>query len=170
MLETMRAADLAKRWLFPPLRRRALLRMVLVAGGAWLVFGHVLLPVRIHGRSMEPTYRDGGFNLVCLLRYRRSPPQRGDVVAVRLAGRRVLLLKRVVALPGETVAFREGRLLVNGRPLPEPYVRFRGSWNLPPRRVRPGHYYLVGDNRSGPMEAHVFGQAPAERIVGGPLW
>jgi len=119
---------------------------------------------------MEPTYRDGGFTFCLAPRYLFSEPSRGDVVAVRLAGRRIMYLKRIVALAGETVAFDRGRLVVDGMLMPEPYVIYWGEWNLPPRLVKNGHVYVVGDNRSIPMESHVFGQTPIERIVGTPLW
>jgi len=119
---------------------------------------------------MEPAYGDGGFNFCWTLRYRLSPLQRHDVVAVRMAGRRAMYLKRVVAFAGETVAFVDGRLVVDGRPIPEPYVKGPCNWNLPPRRVDAGCVYVVGDNRSIPMEMHEFGQTEQSRVIGGPLW
>ncbi len=98
-----------------------------------------------------------------------SQPNRGDVVALRLAGRKVMLLKRVVALSGETVEFRNGRLLVNGRQVNEPYVQLNAGWNLSLRTVGPGKLYVVGDNRGVPMQQHLFGQVDMNRIVGGVL-
>lgn len=159
-----------RRFLLPDLNRRFALRAALVALAALFVFTQALIPLRIEGRSMEPTYRDGGFNLCWRWRYLLSPPQRGDVAAIRFAGPRVMLLKRVVGLPGETVAFRDGVLLVNGNPINEPYVRTHSDWNLSPRVVAPGKVYVVGDNRGVPMEQHHFGQVEQERIVGGALW
>ncbi len=79
----------------------------------------------------------------------------------------MVYLKRVVAFPGETVEFKDGVLFVNGQPLQEPYVNGPCNWNLPPREVEPGQVYLVGDNRSMPMEQHDFGQTSERRIVGG---
>lgn len=74
-----------------------------------------------------------------------------------------MLIKRVVALAGETVEFRDGRCLVDGVPLDEPYVRFPCDWNAPPKLVPPGHLYVVGDNRSMPQETHVSGVIDARR-------
>ena len=81
-----------------------------------------------------------------------------------------MLLKRVVALGGDTVEFREGRLYVNGREVAEPYVNGPCDWNLPSRRVEEGSIYVVGDNRSMPMEGHDFGQTSSDRVIGVPLW
>jgi len=119
---------------------------------------------------MEPTYHNGGFNFCWTPRYAFSEPQYHDVVVIRFAGKKIMLLKRVVAVAGDRVAFREGTLVINGVETTESYVRYPCDWNLPPREVAAGHVYVVGDNRSGPMEQHYFGQTPVKRIVGVPLW
>ena len=119
---------------------------------------------------MEPTYHNGGFNFCWKLRYLYSRPERHDVVAVRLAGNRVMLLKRVVALEGEMLEFRDGKLFVNGSRINEPYVQLPSDWNLPPRVVERGSVYVVGDNRSMDIESHYLGQTSIQRIIGGPLW
>ena len=159
-----------RRFFFPSLTPRFLIRVCFVAVFAYLFFGYVLLPIRIQGTSMEPTYRNGGINFCWKLRYLFSNPKRHDVVALRLAGNKVMLLKRVVALEGEQVEFRDGRLFVDGKALEEPYVRHLSNWSLPPRQVEKGCVYVVGDNRNMPMENHHFGQASNKRIIGAPLW
>lgn len=156
---------------WPEWNRRFVIRLALVAAGAWLLFGQVLLPLRIRGASMEPAYHDGGVNFCFRWCYALQPPRRFDVVAVRLAGTRVMLLKRVLALPGETVAFHRGRLLVDGRPVAEPQtVLTGGDWELPPRRVAPGRLFVAGDNRAMPIDQHVLGEAELDRIAGAPVW
>lgn len=157
------------RFLFPSLNKRFFIRLILVALTCYLIFGHLLIPLRIQGLSMDPTYRDGSFTFCWRPQYLFSPPDRFDVVAVRFSGRKVVLLKRVVALPGETVEFREGELYVDGNLIEEPYVHHRSNWELPPRTVAPGHVYVVGDNRGMPMTLHKFGEINMNRIVGGVL-
>jgi signal peptidase I len=141
--------------------------MALVALVSYLVFSFVLIPLKIRGKSMEPTYHDGSFAFCWRGKYIFSKPQRFDVVAVRLAGNHVMLLKRIVAFAGETVEFRGGQLFVNDSRLDEPYVRLNARWNLPPRKIATGKVYVVGDNRGGAMERHRFGQVSSLRIVGG---
>lgn len=160
---------LLRRFIAPELNRRFLLRVLVLILATVLLFTQVLIPLRIDGQSMEPTYSNG-FNLCWRGRYLFASPQRGDVVAIRFAGNRVLLLKRIVALAGDTVAFNNGVLLVNGEKVQEPYVQFRSDWNLEPRTVEPGKVYVVGDNRGVPMNRHHFGQVDEQRIVGGLLW
>lgn len=147
--------------------KRTLVRIVVLVIICVVVRGFVLLPVKVDGGSMLPTYRENGVNLVNRLAYVFREPQRGDVVAVRLlAGASRMYMKRIVGLPGEVVAFHEGRLLINGKPLDEPYVKFPCYWNREPLQVGQDQYYVVGDNRDNPLEWHVQGRAPRELILG----
>jgi signal peptidase I len=159
-----------KAFLFPKPTPAFFVRAASVALGAFLFFQFILTPFVVRGASMEPAYHDGTLHFVLKTRYWFGAPEPGDVVAVRLAGERVFYLKRVVAVAGQRVAFADGVLQVDGRPVDEPYVLGPCDWNLEPRDVQPGNVYLVGDNRSMPMEAHDFGQAPVRRVVGAPLW
>ena len=158
------------RFLFPPATPRTLIRIAVIALAAYVFFGHICIPFRIKGGSMEPTYHNGQVNFCWRLSYLFSEPARHDVVLVRFAGKNVMLLKRVVALEGETVAFSDGKLVVDGAEMDESYVRYSCTWNLPPRNVRKGFVYLVGDNRSMPKDYHNFGQTSVKRIMGIPLW
>ncbi len=159
-----------RQFLFPSLTRRFFIRVALVTLGAYVFFGHICTPFYIRGHSMDPTYRNDGVNFCWKVRYLFSKPKRFEVVVIRLAGPKIMLLKRVLALGGEQVEFRRGKLFVDGREIAEPYIRNPGEWNLPPRRVEKDFVYVVGDNRGMPMENHYFGQTPIKRIVGVPLW
>ena len=117
-----------------------------------------------------PTYMNGEFNFCLRPQYIFSEPERQDVVVIRLAGQSVMLLKRVVALEGDTVEFHSGKLFINGKETDETYLRYPSDWNLPPRKVAKNHVYVVGDNRSVPIHIHQFGQTPVNRIIGEPLW
>ncbi len=146
-----------------------LIRLAVIALASWLIFGYLLLPCVIDGPSMQPTYSGKGINFCNTLPFFFRQPQRGEVVIVRY-GLKKMLLKRVVALAGETVEFKNGKLLVNGRELDEPYVKLPSDWNLPPRLVEDGSVYVVGDNRSMPISVHIFGQTRLKNIAGKPLW
>ena len=158
------------RFLFPRLTRHFVIRFLLLAACAYVFFGHVCLPMRIQGPSMEPTYHDGGFTFGWRLTYVFRQPRRHDVVMVRLAGTRVMFLKRIVAFAGETVEFKDGKLYVDGKELREPYVKYPCDWNKSPVRVSAGCVYVVGDNRSVPIEEHQFGQIEMKRIAGSTIW
>jgi signal peptidase I len=103
---------------------------------------------------MWPTYVDGKINLVNHLAYCWTNPRRGDVIAFRQAPN-VVLLKRIVGLPGERVRIEEGHVLVNGALLNEPYAKIninnqRATTTLPSRseiKLHRDEYYVIGDNR-----------------------
>lgn len=118
---------------------------------------------------MEPTFRNNTFTLSFRLRYILKKPQRGDIVTIAWFGRRELL-KRVVAVAGDTVEFRNGVLVINGEEQNEPYVKLPCNWSRAPVTVRDGYCFAVGDNRSQDMSEHVFGEIKLERITGGVLF
>ena len=158
-----------REFFFPRLTRSFFLRAAGVALTAVVVFHWLLIPCVIDGASMVPTYPDHGFNFCWRGRYWFSEPQRGDIVIVRHHDR-VYYLKRVVAVAGDTVEFRGGKLFVNDEELDEPYTRYYCSWELPKCTVEAGHCYVVGDNRSQPITEHHFGSVSTKRIIGAPLF
>ena len=103
----------------------------------------------------------------CRLRFTHSPhpcrlglPQRGDIVAFRTEPG--LMVKRILGLPGEEIATRDGVFYVNGRPLAEPYIRFAGGATIAPGRLGPNRFVMAGDYRLGSEIAVV----SRDRIVG----
>ncbi len=150
--------------------KATLIRIMVLVVVVCVLFGFVLLPIRVTGISMLPTYTNGSLNLVNRLAYLRHEPRRGDVVSIRLTGPHVLFMKRIIGLPGETVAFENGRVLINGKILDEPYEKYSCDWDRPPVTLTADEYFFVGDNRSMPLEDHTFGIQKRNRIVGKVLW
>ena len=141
-------------------------RIVVLVAVCVVTFKFILLPIRIQGISMLPTYRSGKVNFINRLAYLHREPQRGDIVSVRLAGPSVMFMKRIIALPGESVSFHDGRVFINSQPLAEPYLRTPCDWTHAPIICGPTQFYVVGDNRTMPFEAHTQGRAERDRIVG----
>jgi signal peptidase I len=133
---------------------------------ASVVFGWILLPLRLSGISMLPTYRDGTMNFANRAAYWFREPGRGEVVAIRMAGEHAVYVKRTVGLPGERFEIVQGTVVINGEPLIEPAVARRAPWNLAPVTVGADEYFVIGDNRSMAMEHHEFGRVKRQRIVG----
>jgi signal peptidase I len=123
-----------------------LVRLALVLALYFGVFRIAFIPMRVLGRSMEPGYRPGRPNLIYRLAYRSSAPRRGDVVVIQVQGSIQRVMKRIVALPGERVALRAGRVFVDGAPLEEPYAR-GNQVRSREVRLRPDEYFVAGDNR-----------------------
>ncbi|HKK17986.1 MAG TPA: signal peptidase I [Opitutales bacterium] len=148
--------------------RRTLIRAGLLVVLTVLVFRFVLAPLRLDGSSMEPTFKHGQIAVANRLAYLNEAPKRGDVVAVRMrnTGRSIFLLKRVVGLPGEMIGFEAGKVTVDGERLEEDYLTFDSDWDRDPVRCEANEYFVVGDNRSMPIEQHSFGRTSLKRIVG----
>jgi signal peptidase I len=147
--------------------KRTLVRIVILVAVCFLGRAYVLVPVRVQGPSMLPTYKDRGVNIVNRLAYAFHEPQRGDVVAIRLqAGEHIMYMKRIVGLPGETVAFHQGYLYINGKRMEEPYVKLRGNWEHEDQPVGLDEYYVVGDNREMARRDHEQGRPTRDHIIG----
>lgn len=147
--------------------KRTLVRLAILVVGSFITFKFILLPIRIHGISMQPTYRDGRYNLVNRWAYQRNDPRRGDVVSMTISGPSVMLLKRVIGLPGERVSIRAGVVHINGQPLDEPYVKFpRAPWDEPEIQLKSDEFYVIGDNREMSSDRHEYGRVERIRIVG----
>ena len=131
--------------------------------------------------SMEDTVLIGDYVLVNRFSYapalfdweRRwlpiGPLRRGDVVVFKHPkDSETDYIKRVVGLPGESVELIDGALVVDGRPIAEPYLNelYVTRESFGPVDVAPGHYFLLGDHRNRSSDSRSWGLAPGELIKG----
>ncbi len=131
--------------------------------------------------SMLPTLQIGERIVVDKLAYKLGPVHRGDVVVFSRPPLEQAnfkdLVKRVIGLPGETIASVDGRITIDGRPLAEPWLPTPPPPSLPsnvaepfslqhPFRIPAGEYYVMGDNRTDSADSRYFGPIPADIIVG----
>ncbi len=122
---------------------------------------------RIEGYSMEPNFHDGEMLLVSKIDYLLHPPERGDVVVFQsLQNSERDFIKRVIGLPGETVEIRDGRVYINGQPLPQNYNTNPATYNYPPSVVGPNELFVLGDNRNSSSDSHAWGNLPRANLIG----
>jgi len=170
--------------------RRTLVEWVVtlgVAGLFVLVFEvEIAQPFRVPTSSMEPTLQcaepgqgcTGRLNdrvLVAKIVYRFRDPKRYEIAvfhAPALAKSKCseggTFLKRVIGLPDETVAIREGRVYINGRPLLERYIPpgYLDHEDYPPTAVPPEHFFVLGDHRISSNDSRVWGTVDRKYIYG----
>ena len=146
---------------------RTRFRILGVALGAFLVFKFWLIPIKVVGFSMFPTYKPGEINYINRLAFSSRPPQRGDVVSIATTGQQVTILKRILGVPGDQVYMRDGIVKVNGETIDEPYL-LKQEGRSTNKRVKLGEdeYWVVGDNRM----ISEFRKIHLRHILGSPLF
>jgi signal peptidase I len=149
-----------REFIFGPRPHHTLARVLLWSVLTLIFFHHLLVPIQIIGSSMAPTYRSGSLNLINRWSYNKHAPIRGDVIALRADDE--LLLKRIVALPGESIAIVDGEIQVNGSALADQFSGHKIPWEMDPIHLRAGEYFVIGDNRS----ASVFCKVKKNDILG----
>ena len=121
----------------------------------------------VHGPSMQPNLHYDQRVMVEKVTYRlMHGPRRGDVVVIDVPGEDEPLIKRVVALPGETVEVRGGRVFVDGQLQEEPWTTRQGGPDYRPTVMPPLHVFVLGDNRGSSRDSRSFGPVSVDQIVG----
>ena len=161
---------------------------------ALLIQAFLVKPYRIPSESMEPTLDVGERVLVSRVNYHVSDPDRGDIVVFHppagADGNRcgashppdqpcprptpdrssLNFIKRIVAIPGDTLAIRDGHAVVNGRVQKESFTRpcqGIGQCTYPqPIKVPPDHFFMMGDNRGESDDSRFWGPVPRKWIIG----
>jgi len=144
-----------------------LIRAIVFVGLAIGAYKFVITPIKVFGVSMEPTYRQGKVLWINKLAFRTQAPQRSDIVVIGMAGGSVLIIKRVIALPGESISIVRGEVRIDGEALDEPYIGKRNeNWNYGPKELSDDQYFVIGDNRTTHIEKQEFGLASRKDIIG----
>lgn len=126
----------------------------------------------VQGQSMEPTLHASQRLVIEKLTYRLlHGPRHGDVVVLRVPRlNNELLIKRVVALPGETIESRAGKLVINNQPVTEEWGTLPDGINVSRTTVPPLNVFVLGDNRGASNDSRSFGPVPIDDIVGRALF
>lgn len=138
-------------------------------------------PRFIPSLSMFPTMEIGDRLVIEKISYRQHAPQPGDIVTFQppigvVPGEaswfkeQQIFIKRVVASAGDTVEVKRGRLVVNGVPRDEPYIKERPEYVLEKTTVPEGHIFVMGDNRNNSFDSHIWGPLPISNVTGRACW
>ena len=139
-----------------------------------VVYLFLMQPHQVKGSSMHPTLVDQEYLLTDKVTFRRRDPQIGDIIVFKAPQNETFdFIKRVIAIPGDTVAVQNGKVYINGKKLNEEYLpnnleteagKFlsEGQSLLVPEN----HLIAFGDNRPHSSDSRDWGLVPYENIVG----
>jgi len=161
--------------------RRRVLEWLVVAACAVLIAlalrGFVVQTFYVPSGSMLPTLQIGDRMLVDKLPFVTDDIHRGDIVVFKrtpgdTSTNAADLVKRVIGLPGETISSRGDTVLIDGRPLAEPWLPAlvgqcaQPALAIPLTHIAPGHYFVLGDCRGNSEDSRFWGTVPHSYIVG----
>ncbi len=127
---------------------------------------------RVLGPSMEPTLHDGDLIIVNKLEYYFTDPERGEIIVFPYKGDpSKQYIKRIIALPGEVIDIREGKVYINGELYEEEYIleemQLRGDIDFP-YAIPADTYFVMGDNRNNSSDSRYqdVGTIEKDKIIG----
>lgn len=131
----------------------------------------VMQVTEVRGRSMEPTLYASDRVIVSKLDYRVGTPMQGDIIVFDPpVDSSIPFVKRVIAVAGDTVDLRDGRVLVNGQPVVVPESVGASLPQSPrityPFTVPPDTVWTMGDNRSASSDSRSYGPDEVKKIIG----
>lgn len=152
----------------------ALEPVVLAFAVFMMVYLFLFQPHKVDGRSMVPNFQDREYILTDKVTYSRRSPERGEVVVFHAPPPyNADFIKRVIALPGETVMIKGGKVFINGKLLQEEYIP--GNYMTSeksflregvPYTVPTGYFMVFGDNRDFSSDSREWGPISEKAIVG----
>jgi len=150
--------------------------VALMAAVLYLIIQFVIQTVHVVGSSMFPTVVDGDYLIATKIDYSVHAPQRGDIIIMRDPNDPSKdFIKRVIAVPGDHLLIRGGRVYIDGRLLEEPYLNpepwtENADWPLSPTAssegvlMGPDDYFVMGDNRNHSSDSRLFGVVHRDEI------
>ncbi len=136
---------------------------------ALFINNFIIVNATVPSSSMEKTIMTNDRVIGLRLAYRDSDPERGDIIIFKFPdNEKILYIKRVIGMPGETVEIHNGEVTIDGEILSEPYLTTTTEGDFGPYLVPEGHYFMMGDNRNNSADSRYWNNTylSRDKIVG----
>lgn len=171
---------------------REVLETIILTIVIFLLVRSVVQNFKVDGRSMEPTLETGQYLIINKAVYWKldaesvetfvpgiadqlgeqprflfGGPQRGDVIVFRYPKDLSRdFVKRIIAVPGDTIEIKQGKVYVNDEAVIEDYLLAQPNYFVEKQIISGRNYFVLGDNRNNSSDSHVWGNVPLENIIG----
>lgn len=131
----------------------------------------VISPFKVSMTSMYPNLQPDDLILVEKLTYRFRDPKPGDVLVFHSPlGDNKDFVKRLIAVGGDEVEGKDGKIYINKELLQEPYIKSSPNFSFSPITVEKGKFFVLGDNRDNSLDSRNFGSIERKEIIGRVLF
>ena len=129
-----------------------------------IIRSFVMTPIKVQQKSMSPNLFPNDIMILNKIGYYLNGIKRFDVVVIKHNDD--YLIKRVIGLPGETVEYKENKLIINGKPVEENFIDVETIDFKLEEKIPKQKYFLVGDNRNNSIDSRIFGFVDKKDIIG----
>lgn len=139
-----------------------------------VIYLFVAQPHKVSGNSMVPNFHNGDYILTDKLTYRFSGPKHGDIIVLKNPRNESQdFIKRIIAIPGDSIKIDDGFVFINNQPIDEKYLpsnTYTGGENFLREgeniKIGSDQYFVLGDNRNHSSDSREWGTITQKQIIG----